>query len=179
MMGLGMKKAEKEEWIHPSYVQECCFFSPNLRNFTVFTLISPLIGSIIWLAMVVLCLWFLKFANIVLASSFIVAMIVAVEVNLQWFFAFSLLIGYSKYFIKAYPPSAWVLWPFSNSLGIVFSAWIIAWVFRQIGQNSGASALFGIGTFIRGNLIGIFILFIVLGLLFMPIRMAAWKKRWY
>ncbi len=171
------KKADKGEWSHPSCAQDCCF-SPNVCHFSIFSLLGPLIGSIIGLAMLVLCLWLLKFANVVLASSFIIAMIVAVEVNLQWFFAFSLIIGYSKYFIKAYPPSAWVLWPFSNGLGMAFFVWIIAWVFRQIGQSAGNLALFGIGAFIRGNLVEIFALFFVLGLVLMPFRAAVCKMRW-
>jgi hypothetical protein len=172
--GEGVKSA-KGEWKHPA----AAFAGQAGRQWNLWFLplglLGPIIGTAIWIIMIVIGVWALKLANMALQSAFLSLMASAVLSNLQWFFVFSLVIGYIDFFSKKFQPAGIYLFPFSNAFGAAFSAWIVAWIFRTIGLLAGASVLFDIGVALRANLLIVFAVFLVLGALAIDARMRFWR----
>lgn len=154
----------KGDWFHPKEGWVQAGKGWNVW-FLPFGLIGPIIGSMIWLVVIIAGLWALSFANAVLQSQFISLLIGAVGRNLHWFFAVSLITGYLDFLSRKFPPAFPITWPASNAVGITFSAWIISWLFRTIGAMANVAVLSQIGIFLKENLAGIFVLFFAMGLL--------------
>jgi len=128
-----------------------------------FGLIGPLIGAAFSLLFVVISVWALRFINAGVQSEFISLMASAIAANIWVFFAFSLAMGYLDFLVKRSPLAYMALSPVSNSLGITFSAWIIAWVFRTIGSLASVGLLSQFGTLLRANLPVVFVAFLAIG----------------
>ncbi|MCL6089306.1 MAG: hypothetical protein M1530_04070, partial [Candidatus Marsarchaeota archaeon] len=105
------------------------------------------------------------FVNAGIQSAFLSMMAGAVAASMWVFFAFALIMGYFDFLIRRHPMAYLVLWPLSNSLGITFSAWIISWVLRTVGQLASAGLLAQAGVLLRENLLPLFAAFAVMGYL--------------
>ena len=167
-------QAAKGEWKHPA----AAFAGQAGRRWNLWFLplglLGPVIGTVIWMAMIVIGIWALKLANLALQSQFVTLLVFAVVNNLQWFLAFSLLIGYIDFFAKKFQPAGIYLFPFSNAFGATFSAWIVAWIFRTVGALAGVGFLFDAGVALRANLLIVFAAFLVLGAIAIETRMRFW-----
>lgn len=171
------RRAREAEWAHPgrwNWHWNSWWFWP----FALLGLLGPLIGSVIWVIMIIVGLWVLRAANFVLMSGFISLLISAVSANLQWFFAVSLFLGYCDFAMRRAAGAFWFIWPVSNAVSFTFSVWIVAWVFRVIGSSAGAGALAGIGVFLRQNLLPVFLLVLALGYLLLGVRRMSWGHRY-
>ncbi|MFA6489184.1 MAG: hypothetical protein WCT52_00720 [Candidatus Micrarchaeia archaeon] len=168
----------KGEWKHPA----AAFAGQAGRQWNLWFLplglIGPIIGTAVWMAMIVIGLWILKIMNMALQSALVTMLVGAVLNNLQWFLAFSLAIGYLDFFSRRFQPAGIYLFPFSNALGATFSAWIVAWIFRAIGTMAGVSILFDIGMALRANLLIVFAVFLVLGALAIDAHMKS-RRDWH
>ena len=158
----------KGEWIHPGERQWNENRSKPGFNYwflplEILGLTGPLIGAVVSLAVTIICLWMVKFANVIFQSEFFTLMIGAADRNIAWFFIVPLVVGYCQHFAKRFYAGYLVFMPIGNAAGVTFSAWMAAWVCRTIGTLANAGFLFQVGAGVRENLALIFALMLLLG----------------
>ena len=158
----------KGEWVHPGQRQWSEGRAKPGFNYwflplEILGMIGPLIGAAISLFTTIICIWMVKFANVIFQSEFLSLMIGAVDRNIAWFFIVPLVIGYCQHFAKRFYAGYLVFMPLGNAAGFAFSVWTAAWVCRTIGTLANAAFLFQVGAGIRENLAIIFTLVLLLG----------------
>jgi hypothetical protein len=158
----------KGEWVHPGQRQWSenrgkPGFSYWFLPLEILGMLGPLIGAAISLFTTIICLWIVKFINVIFQSEFFTLMIGAVDRNIAWFFIVPLVIGYCQHFSKRFYAGYLVCMPIGNAAGFTFSMWIVAWVFRAIGTLANVGFLFQIGAGVRENLFLIFALVLLMG----------------
>lgn len=131
--------------------------------FTTFGFIGPLIGSIFGIILLIVGIYVLNFLNLVLASDFISAVSNFLYVNLYLFFAIFLFTSYNEYFSKRYHRDYWIVSPIATSIGIAIAIWIAIWVLNLINTVPNSHLITSVANFLSVNLLGIFIIFLVLG----------------
>jgi len=157
----------KGEWVHPGQ-RQWEESGKNRFNYwflplEVLGLLGPLIGAAVSLFFTILCLWAVKFANIIFQSEFFSLMIGAVDRNIAWFFIVPLVIGYCQHFAKKFYIGYLVCMPIGNAAGFTFSMWMLAWVLRTIGALANVAFLAQAGAGLRENLFLIFALVLLMG----------------
>ena len=155
----------KGEWTHPGQRQwkEKQGFNYWFLPLEVLGLIGPLIGAAVSLFTTIICLWIVKFANVIFQSEFLSLMVASVDRNIAWFFIAPLVIGYCQHFAKRFYVGYLVCMPIGNATGFTFSMWILAWVLRTIGALANVAFLTQVGSGVRENLSLIFALVLLLG----------------
>jgi hypothetical protein len=133
--------------------------------FGTFGLIAPLLGSVFGIVLLLLGILALNIINLSARSYFVYAVSAFLFSNLYLFFAVSLLMGYGKYFSRRYGVF-WIVSPFIKSIGITFVIWIAIFVLDLINVYSGSSFIAAVSNFLRVNLLGIFVVLVVLGYVF-------------
>ena len=85
----------KGEWVHPGQRQwkEKQGFNYWFLPLEIMGMLGPLIGAAISLFTTILCIWMVRFANVIFQSEFLSLMIGAVDRNIAWFFIYILLIS--------------------------------------------------------------------------------------
>jgi len=150
-------------WSYPGKENERQWFNWWFLPLELLGMMGPLVGAMISLIVTIICLWLVKFANVIFQSELLALIIDAVSRNIEWFLIVPLVIGYCQYFAKKFYAGHIVCTPIDNAVGFTFSMWIIAWVFRTIGDFTSTGFLFQIGTSVRENLLLIFSLVLLLG----------------
>ncbi len=146
--------------------------------FRTFGVIGPLIGSIFGIVCLAIGILFLNLVNLVLGSIFISAISGFLLANLGLFFLIFLFFGYSDYLHKLYPREYWLISPIITGAGVVIALWIIAWILNLINISLGSSTVASIVNFLYINLLGIFIIIVILGYVFAIIArstMEGWR----
>ena len=138
--------------------------------FTTFGFVGPLIGSIFGLICLAVGIFILKFINLFLGSSFILAVSTFFFGYIHWFFAFFLFSGYTDYFSKRYRETFWTVSPLTTAIRICIAFWIAAWVLNLINTVPKISAFTSISNFLFANLLGIFVLLVFIGYVVMMIK---------
>ena len=150
-------------WSYPGQENEHQWFSKWFLPLEVLGMLGPLVGAVASLIITIICLWMVKFANVIFQSQFVSLMIGAVDRNIAWFFIVPLVIGFCQHFAKRFYAGYLVFMPIGNAVSFAFSMWITAWVLRAIGMLANVAILFQIGSGVRENLLLIFALMLVLG----------------
>lgn len=132
-------------------------------RFGTFGLIWPVVGSVFTLVVLALCIWVLDFINLSLKSYFIFQVSSFLLGNLYLFFAFSLFLGYARYFRRRARRVYWLISPIVNALGVVFLVWISIFMLNLANFYVGSSFIELIANFLRLNFAGIFLVFLALG----------------
>jgi len=138
--------------------------------FRTFGFVAPIIGSIFGIIFLALGILILNFINLYLGSYFVFMISNFLLANLHIFFVFSLIFGYGDYFSKRYPETYWVVLPIINSIGAVFVAWIAIFILDLINSYVASTFIANVSNFLYTNLVGIFIVFLVLGYVFVIIK---------
>ena len=159
----GQAKKVHGTWSYPGQENGRQWFNWWFLPLEILGVLGPLIGAVISLIITIICLWIVKFANVIFQSEFLSLMIGAVDRNIAWFLAVPLAIGYCQYFARRFYAGYVLLLPIGNAAGFTFSMWIIAWVLRTVGTFSNAALLFQIGAGVRENLLPIFAIVLLLG----------------
>jgi hypothetical protein len=146
------KKLEKEWW------------------FISFGFIGPLLGSIFGIICLALGIIALNIINMPLRSSFISSVSYFFLSNLPWFFGAFLFFGYNDYFSKRYPKSFWIVEPITTAIGITILAWIAIFILNLINTSVGNVFITSVSNFLYRNLLGIFVVFLVLGYIIVIIK---------
>ena len=160
--------APKGEWMHPGQRQWKWESGKQMFNWRflpleVMGLAGPLVGAAVSIITTIVCLWIVRFANVVFQSDFLALMIGAVDRNIAWFLIVPLVIGYCQYVAKRFYAGYLLCMPVGNAAGFTFTVWIVAWVFRAVGSLTNAPFLFQVGAGVRENLFLIFALMLLLG----------------
>jgi len=133
--------------------------------FDAFGFVGPLLVSIIGIFFLAIGIWILNFVNFSLHSIFIFMLSNFLASNIQWFFLATLFLNYAKYFSRKYE-GYWIFSPMVNSLNIVYVVWILTSIFILIGVYTGVNILTNFANFLNDNLLGLFILFALIGYIF-------------
>ena len=128
-------------------------------------LLGPLIGAAISFIVTIICLWAVKFANVIFQSGFLSLLVAAVDRNIAWFFIVPLVVGYCQYAAKRFYVGYLVCLPIGNAAGFTFSMWMAAWVFKTVGALANVLLLSQIGAALRENIVPIFAIVLALGYL--------------
>lgn len=148
------KRMEKKEWTHRRswwYVH--------------FGFLGPLIGSIFGLIGIGLAIIVLRLLNIILASSFILAVTNFLFTYFPLLFAISLFYGYNEYFSKRFWKHHWVVAPITTSVSIVIALWFAVWVLSLLNTVPQSHTIASISSFLSVNLFTFFAIFLVAGYL--------------
>lgn len=173
------------EWEHSSKMEERHEDWERARRGNPFSkltildsgFLGPAFGTVFFLIILVALLWALKFANMVLQSATITILMESVINNLQWFFLFSIFVGYCDYFTQRTYAGYIVLWPIANAARVAFTVWILAWIFRVAGAALGSGLLFEVGVAARSSLAEIAAVFLVLGYAYVAAMAFLLRKR--
>ncbi len=138
--------------------------------FRTFGLIGPLIGSIFGIVCLSIGIWLLNLVNAPLASTFISSLSHILLANLHWFFLIILFFGYNDYFSRIYFKKYWMVSPIVNSVRIIIVIWVLLWILSLVNSNIGSSLLVSVSNSIYANLLIIFLVFAVLGYVFLIIK---------
>ena len=138
--------------------------------FLTFGIVGPLIGSIFGIVFIAFGIWLLNSFNVPLGSSFISSFSSFLLGNLHWFFVIFIFFGYKDYFSKRFPKIYWTISPIFTSVGIVIFFFILIWVINLFNKFAGSSFLEFISGLLYANLFVIFLLFVVLGYIFIFIK---------
>ncbi len=133
------------------------------HEFWPFGFIGPLIRSVFGIIILMVLVLALNFVNLSLGNMFIVALSSFLLRNIQWFFAFSLFFNYSHYFSRLYHKTYQIVAPLVYSLNIVIALLIATWVIDLVNIFIKMNALTLASRIIYQNLIGIFVIFVLLG----------------
>jgi hypothetical protein len=166
----GKAKKAHGTWSYPGQGNEGHWFGWGFLPLELLGMLGPLIGAAVSLIITIICLWALKFTNVIFQSEFLSIMIGAADRNISWFFIVPLIVGYCQYFARRFYAGFALLMPIGNATSFTFSMWIIAWVFRTIGALANELFLSQIGAFLRANLAPIFAIVLVLGYLSVALR---------
>jgi hypothetical protein len=138
--------------------------------FRTFGLIGPLIGSIFGIAFIAVGIWLLNVVNLPVKNSFISLLSTFLSANLHWFFVAFLFFGYSDYFSKRFPRIYWMVSPIVTGIGVVVFVWVSLLILDLINIPVHSSLIMLFSNFLYENLLGIFILFVVLGYMIVFIK---------
>jgi hypothetical protein len=138
--------------------------------FISFGFIGPLLGSIFGIVLLALGILALNIINLPLRSIFIASVSNFLLANLYWFFGAFLFFGYSNYFSKRYPKSFWMIEPITTSISITVLAWFTILVLSLINVSVGSTFIASVSNFLYTNLLGIFVVFLVLGYIIVIIK---------
>lgn len=138
--------------------------------FGTFGFVAPLISSIIGIMLLAFGIVLLDFIYLYVRSSFILAVSDFIFTNLHWFFAASLLFGYSNYFSKMYNKTYWIVSPIIHSTGIVIVIWILIAVLNLINEYAMSNFIAVVSNFLYSNLLGIFFVLVILGYIWVIFR---------
>lgn len=172
MEDLGERFSRKMERKHKMWGREG-------RNwwFRTFGFIGPLLGSILGIVFLAVGILVLNFLNLFLGSSFITSVSNFLFANMYIFFAIFIFSGYNDYFSKRYR-SYWVVSPITAGISVVIAFWILSWAISLINTVPKISVLTSISNFLFANLLGIFLLVVVLGYVVVFIKKLIFDQMW-
>ena len=158
-------KAKKAHgtWSYPGNGNARQWYGWGFLPLEILGMLGPLIGAAVSLIITIICLWLVRFANVIFQSEFLTLMVGAVDRNIAWFFIVPLVVGYCQYLAKRFYAGYFLLMPIGNAASFTFSMWMAAWVFKTVGALANVLLLSQIGIFLRENLVPIFALVLVLG----------------
>ncbi|MFH0711345.1 MAG: hypothetical protein V1944_02090 [Candidatus Aenigmatarchaeota archaeon] len=151
----------------------------GMRNWWFETLgfIGPLISSVFGLACLAIGIWFLNFVNLGVGSTFISSLSNFLFRNIHWFFGVFLFFNYSEYFSKIYDDFWWIVSPFTAGVGMVVFILISVVILNLINASAKIALISSFSNWLVANLVGIFVLVVVVGYIIVfikkLIRMAA------
>ncbi|HLD58501.1 MAG TPA: hypothetical protein VI977_02560 [archaeon] len=156
------KKTEKKmRWHHP------------------FGFLWPLFGSIFGIILLVAGLMILDWLNIGLGSSFVPALTGFLFSNLPWLFLAGLFFGYTDFASKILPKAYWLFSPIAAAVGITFVVWLFAGIFVAINVSAKSGFIERLANFVFGNLLGIFVFFLLFGYVILFLARFIKSMEWY
>jgi len=157
----GKRLEAKFERKGKKFEEKCC------RAWHPFGIIGPLIGSIVGIVILIIIVAIVNWLNLGLGSSFLSALTGFVMENLTWFLAAGLFFNYAKYLSKFLGHFKYFIKPIITGAAIAFVAWLIGAVFMAVNVSAQDQIIASISSSLLSNVLPIFIVFIVLGYIFL------------
>jgi len=142
------------------FEEKCCSWHP-------FGIIGPLIGSICGIVVLIIIVAIVNWLNLGLGSAFLSALTGFVMANLAWFLAAGLFFNYAKYISKFVGHFRYFVKPIITGAAIAFVAWLIGAVFMAVNVSAQDPIIASISFSLSSNVLPIFIVFVVLGYVFL------------
>lgn len=142
--------------------------------FRTFGFVGPFVSGVFGFVCLVVGIWILSFVNVTLQSSFISLLTSAILRNLHWFLVASLFFAYDDYFEKMHRHNYWIVKPVTGGLRLVFIMWIGIWLLKAANAYSSSHLVTAVVGFLAENFWGIFVLFVVLGYVFVSAKKIFW-----
>lgn len=138
-----------------------------------FGFVGPLIASIFGIIGIGLAIIVLKILNVVIGSSFIVAVAEFLFTYLPILFAISLFYGYNEYFSKRYSKHYWIISPLTTAVSVVIAIWFAVWALNLLNVVPQSHLIASVANFLSVNLLTIFGIVLVAGYLI------AFMNKWF
>jgi hypothetical protein len=133
------------------------------RWFWTWGILGPLLGSVFGVIGLVILVWILKFINLPLNNAFISGLATFLLSNLYWFFAAWLFFGYNHYFSWRFRKAYWIVAPITTSISIVIAMWLAILALNFVNTFTALKALAYVSTILYSLMVALFVLFIVIG----------------
>ena len=140
------------------------------HSFGSFSVLSPLFKSLFGTAMLAIFAWLLSFLDLGAKGGFFPSVSAFFLSNIALFFAVALFFEYAKYAIHLLPRFLRFTRPFVDAAGAVWAAWIIMSLIGIVNIYWPHVAFIQIVMFIQSGYGAIFLLFLVLGFIALPLR---------
>lgn len=157
------KEMEKKEWR----------FEGKSWWYHHFGFVGPLIASIFGIIGIALAIIVLKLLNVVIGSTFIIAVANFLFTYLPLLFAISLFYGYNEYFSKRYWKNYWIISPLTTAVSVGIAIWIAVWVLNLLNTVPQSRTIASVANFLSVNLLTIVGIVLVAGYLI------AFMNKWF
>ena len=129
-----------------------------------FGFLGPLFSSLFGILLVLILIWFLTWVNSSVGSLFVFNLKNYINVYMSWIFIIFLFLNYTDYFSKNYWRHFWMVKPITTSIKIVIFVLFIVFILNS------AEMLPSFSKYLFSNLLNIFLLFMVIGYIFVLIK---------